>query len=336
MSEEKNHLIQCYRGIICFLVIQNHMWPVQNWFYHFTWGITGASMGLFLLISGYFMHTQIEEKQLERLKKRILDTFLLTVQVLGFYYIIKLIPMAVTGNLSDYISKYLAPTKLFQLIFPNSTVICGPMWYLISLLYSTILLYVLVKFRLEEKIGCFIPLLLFLCLCLSGEFKAVLPKVAPEYARVFLIHGFPFILGGFLFHKHEAEILKRIKPYLKPQLLVLFFAAVSLESTVVGCNVLSVSSILFSFSLLSFAILQPQIGMGTFLERVGTQNSLHIYLIHWCFTSMAVRVLSRFPSMHWAVTYFVAILLWLLCIVLSQIYLFIRGHCVASIQWKHN
>lgn len=334
MRREKNYLIQCYRGLICFLVVQNHMWPLENWFYHLVWGIAGASMGLFLLISGYFMYTEVEEKQLPRLKKKIWGTFVLTVQVLLFYYIVKLIPMAATGELSDYASKYLAPGELFKLIFPNSTAICGPMWYMVSLLYSTILLYGLVKYGLEKKAGILVPFLLLICLCLSGEFHGLFSGLAPEYARFFLIHGFPFVLSGYLFHKYQTTVLQRIQSYVKLPLLVLLYVVASLWSTVVGCNVISLASILLSFALLVFAILHPKIGQGSFLERVGTNNSVHIYLMHWCFTSVAVRLLNHFPSMHWTVPYIVAVLIWLLCIGLSQMYLSIKHLYALSLENK--
>lgn len=329
MKKEKNHLIQCVRGLICFMVVQNHMWPQQNWFYYLVWGIAGPSMGLLLLISGYFMYTEAGEQQLARLKKKSWGTFLLTAQVLLFYYIVKFVPMLLTGNLSEYIAKYLAPGELVKLIFPNSTVVCGPMWYMVSLLYSSLLLYVLVKYKWAEKVWVAVPFLLFVSLCFSGGVPAFPSAANPEYARFFLLHGFPFVLSGFLFHQHQEKLLGYLKPVLKPAVGVLLYVLMVLEAVALGCNVLSVSSILSSFWWLAFALQHPSVGKGSFLEEVGTKDSVHIYLIHWCFTSVAVRLLNAFGTLPWMVAHGTAVVIWLLCIALSRLYLYVKSRSAA-------
>lgn len=334
VNKERNSCIELYRGVICLLVVLNHMWPVQNFFYHCLWGVTGATMALFLMISGYFLYTPSEEKLLPRLAKRIRSIFLLSIQTLGFYYGIKLAVMLPRGQFSEFSEKYLAPGELLKLLFPNSTSICGPMWYLLSLLYSIILISVLVRLRFVDKVKWCIPCLLLVCLILSGEFGAAFPYANPEYARFFLIHGFPFVLSGFLIHQYQEKLLSTFDRLIQPWTILLLIAAGIVESCFAGCNVITVSSSMTAVLFLLFALKNPTFGNRSILTQIGTKDSLHVYLTHWCLTSVATRALQQFPSLPWVITYLAGIVIWLVCIALSRSYIALK-HFISERKISH-
>lgn len=321
MAKEKNYLIEFYRGIISLLVIHNHLWPEQNALYYLVWGCTGTTMALFFMISGYFLYSENAKSMPGRLKKRIRKQFLLTVEALAFYYIIKLVPMALSGNLSGYAEKYLAPPVLLKLLFPNSTIICGPMWFMVSLLYTMILIYVLIRLDLLDKAAYLVPVLLVICLGLSGEFGHLLPAVETEYARFFLIHGFPLVMTGYLIHKHEKVLLRKLGPYIKLPLLAVLSLSVTLVSSHVGINPLTFFAILLGAAFLLYALLHPDLAKDSPVAEIGTKDSLHIYLMHWCITSPAVSLMQRLHLTHWIMPYLAAPVIWLFCVLLSRIYI---------------
>ncbi|MBR7044828.1 MAG: acyltransferase [Lachnospiraceae bacterium] len=336
MNKDKNYLIEFYRGIIALLVIHNHLWPEQNALYYLIWGCTGTTMALFFMISGYFLYTENRQKMEGRLRKRIRRQFALTAEALAFYYLIKLIPMAVSGRLPEYAEKYLAPQVLLRLVFPNSTLICGPMWFMVSLLYTMILIYVLLRLDLLDKATCLIPLLLLICLGLSGEFGSLLPRVETEYARFFLIHGFPLVMTGYLIHKHEQVLLEKAGPFIRLPLLAVLSLAVTMVSARVGINPITFFAIPFGAALLVFALLHPEWGRKSPVAEIGTKDSLHIYLMHWCFTSPAVSLMQRLHLTHWIMPYLAAPVIWLFCVLLSRIYIRVFRERQSLLPGKNN
>lgn len=324
MRGKRNHLIQCYRGIICLLVVITHVAPEKNWFYALFWGITGSSMELFMLISGYFMYSSSEEKQLPRLKARISSSFILAVESILFYYVIKFIIMVPTGNWADYYERYLQPKMLFRLIFPNTVAVCGALWYLLALCYSTILLYFLVKHKLEKKFLVLTPVLLLASTFFSGEFDSIIHITLSDgslsdYQRIFLTNAAPFMLFGFLIHKYEDVILERFRKYIN-WFVPIAYLLVLVEDQIVGYIGITILSPLVSLSLFLFALVHPELGEGSFLEKVGNENSLHVYVVHWVFAIPAFHFFQE-HSYHWLLTYAASFGVWFICIAVSKVYI---------------
>lgn len=325
MKSKRNHLIQCYRGIICIVVIIAHVKPVHNWFYAPFWGIAAATMELFMLIGGYFLYADSEEKQLPRLKRRIRSSFVLAAEAIALYYVLKLAIMLPKGQMGEYYQRYLHPRILFGMIFPNTIGVCGPLWYLVAMFFSIAALYVLIKHKWEEKFLVVTPVLVLICIFLGGEFRSfassgLFQMDLREYERFFFINSLPFMLYGFLIHRYQQTILERIGKYINPWSLLAVYLLTLAEHQVVGYIGPTFASPFFSLGLFLFALMNPDIGAGSFIEKVGDENSLHIYILHWIFIIPVEPYLSS-HSYPWPAAYAAGIGIWLGCIVLSKMYI---------------
>ncbi|MBR7044827.1 MAG: acyltransferase [Lachnospiraceae bacterium] len=281
-KDNRNHLIEVYRCILSFLVVLTHCGlqmeaPGRRWI----WSMIETSMPLFFMISGYFLYSPDESRVLKGLKKRAVKMAKLTAGTIGAYYVILFIMNYLTHDMETYLNNYCTPKVFFNMIFVNIPEICQPMWFLISMTYALAFMYLAAKKGLLDILCRCVPVLLAVNLLLSGNFNRFLPvQFDGFYARFFLFFAMPFLLMGYMVHRHQEKILSSVSPGKVICIILLTEMISGIEAELIGVNPLLLFMIPSAFFTLILALHFPQIGKGSIMEKIGTRNSLHIYLIH--------------------------------------------------------
>lgn len=324
-KDNRNHFIEVFRCFLSFVVVLTHVGlqmeaPGRKWI----WSMIETSMPLFFMISGYFLYSPDKERVLAGLKKRAVKMAKLTAGTISAYYVILLIMNYLTHDMETYLNNYCTPRVFFNMIFVNIPEICQPMWFLISMTYALAFMYLAAKKGWLDTLCRFVPVLLLINLILSGEFNRLLPyQFDGFYARFFLFFAMPFMLIGYMIRRHQEKILAVFTPAKVICLIIVCEILSGLEAELINVNPLLFFMIPSSIFTLILALHFPQIGKGTVMERIGTRNSLHIYLVH----RILILGIWKLPIYGYLpddlMCFITAAIIFTISILLSESYLFV-------------
>lgn len=323
VKKERNRLIQVYRCILSFEVVLVHtgvdlISPGHKWI----WALIEISMPLFFIISGYFLYTDQEQKMLSTLRRRMHAMIQLSVTAIVAYYLILLVANALQGDMANYYQSYCRPRVIVDLFLFNIPQICQPLWFLVSMSYALVLMYVMMRLRKLEILYRFVPLLLIINLILSGELNRILPvQFDGFYARYFLFFATPFLLIGMLIHRHQEKILSSFSNSHIMGLCLLFCILSGIEGELIGTNALLVFEIPAAIFWFLLALKNPNVGKNSVWERIGTRNSLHIYVMHRIFVLFVWKLEPYSPLPVTATKLIECVFIFVGCIFLSECYL---------------
>lgn len=323
VQKERNHFIQVYRCLLSLMVVFVHtgvdlVTPGHRWI----GAIIEISMPLFFIISGYFLYAPEEGKMLSILRRRAFSMIKLTLTAIVAYYLILWLANALQGDLQNYYHSYCSLIAVVDLIVFNIPQICQPLWFLVSMSYALLMIYIVVRFRKLEILCQLIPVLLMINLLLSGELNWIFPvQFDGFYARYFLFFAVPFLLIGFLIHKHQEKIISTLSLSCTAGLCLLFCILSGIEGELIGTHALLVFEIPAAIFFFILALEYPNAGKDSIWERIGTRNSLHIYIVHRIFVLFFWKIEPYSPLTEEATKLVACVSIFAGCILLSECYL---------------
>lgn len=276
-------------------------------------GVTGKfaaylfkfAVPLFFMISGYFLYkpSLSKEEKVKNLKRKIRHIFeiLIMAELLSaLFFIIK-----------DYLNTgeyrcILAPADFFINCF-TGTFFNGTLWFLYSLLWSYIIIYLYQKitpFRFNNVNLFILGVVVFLIHILL---RTIIKNTEFYDVRMFrnaLMYGLPFILMGYGIRKSETANWYHRLSVTNPTLCILLYILGYIIS--IGEYALTHTSIdiylgtiLSTWALFTFCVSSSIRIENRLLVFIGEKLSLYVYIIH-LFVIVIFSSFSEYTLYKWA------------------------------------
>lgn len=304
MAKTQNRTLNFLKGVGCLIMILSHF-PLPGLFGLVIKRLSYSAVPIFLLISGYFSYYEDAKLQRKNISRKAVNILKISVWAFGFYFLYALIFHWLKGDAASFLSSCVgfdAFAKVF--ISTNYAIIdANHLWFLPSLLYSYLLLLVLDKFRCIDKVYPLLPL--WFAVKLATE--VVVDTYGFSYHfRCNPFIAIPYVLLGRYFACKETA---RSKTGAAGHLAIACASAIGILILTVwnrqsGLFWLLVPCIAVPLFLL--AIQKPNMAPCPFLQKVGADYSLDVYIFH----IFVYRVLSNLAAFAGLTRY--AVLAWAL------------------------
>lgn len=299
------HSIDLMRFVMAFLVVCIHLpFNGKAGDVFFTYGRTAVPF--FLAVCGYMLYRDDSKDMMKRLLKQTKRIAIFYVAGAVFYVIASIITIRVdTGSFAAAKMLYNAKTIPNFLLY-NFWEYAEHLWFLGSLLYALVIMIVLNKLKVLKNAIFAGPVLIVAYVVLShlgiGEYYQL---------RNAILVGLSYTLTGMIIRRYEKKILSF--KYLTPVLCTLFVitcatAIVELNTYEQGANVPIISCEILTYVILLLCLKFRNVGKDTFMEKLGRECSLPIYMVHIAVIMLLTRVIpsnSGFMSNYGAITVFV-------------------------------
>ncbi|MCQ2483608.1 MAG: acyltransferase [Clostridia bacterium] len=304
-ASSRIHSIDCMRILMAFLVVCIHFpFNGKAGEVFITYGKTAVPF--FLAVCGYMLYRDDSKDMMKRLVKQTKRIGIFYVASFVFYILVNILSIRIdTGNFNAV--RMLYSSKMIpQVLLYNYWMYAEHLWFLGSLFYALLIMLLLNKLKVLNKAIYAGPFLIAAYVVLShmdiGE---------PYQLRNAVLVGLSYTMSGMIIRKWEKKLLniKHISAILFATLAVTCVTAiVELNTYAKGVEVPFISCEIMTFVLLLLCLKYKDLGKGTFMEKLGRECSLPIYIMHIAvlfFLPYVVPESSGFISNYGAVTVFV-------------------------------
>lgn len=300
MNSDRNFMFDFLKGIACIGVVFIHVaFPGQIGV--IIGVLSRFAVPLFFMISGYFAYNEYGNAKniIIRRAKKILR---ITIYSL-FLYILFTLASCTYNHSLNYIIKLLSYISLWvkMLILGNFDVFYAPhLWFLPSLLYAYLVLYIVDVKNLYKLAYKCIPLLFILriLVCIITETF----NMSWHLNSNFFVCALPYLLLG-----NYIAYNKALKNKWSNYTLIITIIVSSMLSVIwfMGnwkINITEIGTLVFSISLFIFANNNPQKSISKKVEILGSTYSLYVYIIHIIISSM-IEFTSRIVGINSSIWY---------------------------------
>lgn len=302
MNMERNYAIDFIKFFAILAVVVIHTFPSNGQLGYFILdNLARFAVPFFFAASGYLFGLKVMNtpESAAYFKRYVVKLLKIYVSWLLFYMIYDVIKLLLSGgNIAEY-AKNLTPLNL---IYYGEGTSGYQLWFVISLVWSTIILYVF--YRLKK-----VPLLLAVSFCLNllglfGQSYSIFDPLPVSTTRAALYISLFYTTLGFWFARNKS-----ILSWPKSTYFFLFFIFTVLQFAEgyilekwldARHGEYFLSTIFLTFFLFAFTMRNPQLGKGRLLTKIGA-NSLGIYAIHVFFIDIVdilFKMLGLKPSSH--------------------------------------
>lgn len=276
------------------------------------------------MITGYF-YSYIKEsnsqvRQLNKMAKILLSAN-------GLYFLYALLKNILKGHtVLKYLGDVFNRKALLSFVFLNESPFEGHLWYLGSVFYVLIILFLVEKRWDREKLYPYIPVLLLTDLILGKYSRLILEREFPYIlVRNYLCVGLPYFLIGDIFFRRKPAVKSGnwivAVCFFGLTTLLERFALVSLNANTVREHYLSTTFLAAAVFLLAVnAADRPDSRVYKWCCLIGSKGSLGIYILHPIIIdvlSKVMAVLIRNDSLRAFVSYVCPFFVFLISIATS-------------------
>lgn len=293
---KRNIKIDYFRIVLSLLIVTVHAQPLfredslVGWF--ISNGIARIAVPCFFIISGYFLHQRINDK--EPIKKYLLHTLIVyatwSIVYIPIYYQTIEYRSLITFALMGYYH----------------------LWFLPALIIGTISLIILKKIITNNSILLFIGIILYLC--------GYMMEINELPYRLFyngIFFGYPFIILGY--YIKDKNISDRIQGmYIYP--IILFSLILLIIESYLGFEAKIYHNIFISLYILCPALLALLLKQSNFIETKGYTAKLAsgIYYIHILVLSLIIPLSESYNIYKLPLIAIVSILLSIFIIIINK------------------
>lgn len=291
---ERNYAIDFIKFFAILAVVIIHTFPSNDQLGYFILdNISRFAVPFFFAASGYLFGLKVNNnpKSLAYFKRYVIKILKIYASWLVFYIAYDVVKILWSAeNVTNALSKYLEKLTPLNLFYYGEGTSGYQLWFVISLVWSTAILYVF--FRLKK-----ITLLLIIGFCLNllglfGQSYSIFDPLPVSTTRAALYISLFYTTLGFWFASGNPLIMLRPVHKKTYFYLFIFFTALQFGEGYVLEKWMEarhgeyfLSTIFLTVFLFAFALSNPQLGKGMFLTKIGS-NSLGIYAIHVFFIDM--------------------------------------------------
>ena len=325
LSQEKIHSLQVMRIIAAFLVVSIHI-PFHGNIGSFTIAFGKIAVPFFLVICGYFLYRESNDEFLLRIKKQFKNILYLTLISNTFYLLLSLIFSSFNGSINLFGHTYLTMENLKNLLLWNMSPFADHLWYLGSLLYALILLMAMVKLNIHKYIFFLAPILLTIYITLSRT-------QASQFYYVYrnaLLCTLAYVMMGCMIRRYQNILLKfNLRIYILLTGLLCFTNVLEWNFYRKNISIPYFSAELLVYVIILLLLKIPNVGKNTFLEKIGGQCTLFIYIMHMAVIYLYQLIPTyKLPKMCWNLA---PILIFLITLLISILWTTIKQHIIANI-----
>lgn len=279
----RNYSIDTLKLICAIFVIFIHT-PQPEVLENYITPLVRCAVPIFFMISGYY--TYGKKDLTHTIKKRV--THLLT--IFGVVFLFSFL-FFIIANGKDSL-EHLSILFSHNFILLNSVPYCMHLWYIIAYIYVLLIILLVEKFNLYKWLFFLTPILLLTALTIGKYSEIILGNCYPtNYTRNFLFTGLPFFALGMIIKR--AKQLPNI--YISGIFCIIFYILGVIE--VINIKNLGdwyATTIFLSLSIFILFINIKQ-GKDNILSKVGREDSLYIYLLHFIIATGITLLSNRFP-----------------------------------------
>ncbi len=299
---ERNVTLDYFKIFLSILVITIHIGPLSATYPLLNWlisqGIARIAVPCFFVINGYYLAQKIEDPK--ALKKYILHLLLIYAVWSAFYILLNVNEKLITFTLLlEYI--------VFGILH---------LWYVIALVYGSILLYIANRFIKNDIILLVIAILIFTI----GVFCEPLPDSNMYIVRNGFFVGFPFIFWGYYIYR--KNLIPKSKDIYLIVLIILSLITLCIESsyardiwfirnTYLSLIVCCPAIIIFVFKHSNYR------KSNTYLTYLGSLASA-IYFVHYFVIMMLSDINMPYMIIRFATVLFLSIILSIFIIYINK------------------
>jgi len=293
---KRNHLFDVYRVIAALLIVYLHC-SVP--------GVIGEIIGIytilgvlfFFAVTGYFLADSEKSggKQIKKLGLMFLGTslfYLVWNIAKEIYYSYQYNVENVVRIIKQYLGYIFSKESLKKFVVYNETHIAGHTWFIMAMLYSILIFFLLKKLIKDGKKRYYAFLIIAVVLNTSC---AVLGAYAPIFighnvactkVRNYFFMGLPMLLFGYCIGQKKTAIKENMPPYRSVLFLCLGLVVMLLEHFMLkhfgllGMLGYYLGAYLVVFASFCLAILKGDTFKENWISGIGKKYSMWIYLIH--------------------------------------------------------
>lgn len=299
VKKQRNYLLDFEKGIAAIGVVLVHFqFPGVLGNVLCSIGVCGVI--LFFLISGYFAYDPDDEAACRKLMKRFRRNLVITLIAVGTYLIITVIEQIAVGTIGEWAEilkdPWLIPRMIilgdFEFIFGD------PLWFMLALLYSYLILYLIHRFKVSRYAYYFLPLLLLLRIGMETYTNSY--GADWHLSGNFLVGGLPvMLLGHFMAYKKDriVKIPLRLTCSLAAAAMLLMFVTVNVKLG--DLDVSQIFKIWCAFEFFVIALCLPEKKGIPAVGRMGDKYSLYVYLSHYAIGVLMMDIHAHFDAPDW-------------------------------------
>lgn len=322
LKNERYNSIDVLKCLCAFMVICIHA-PFPGKIGEYLVAISRIAVPIFFMISGFFWENTCSKKGEIRTIKKL---FYLTIGTNIFYLIINLI----FRYDIQYLINFFSFKNIVKMLIFNYSIFSEHLWYLSAILYVTVVVYVLDKLKIRNKVCLLIPVLIVIDL-IFGKYSILLFHREFPYIllRNFLFVGLPFFLIGTLLFKYRDNIKNSFSATKIIFLIVIFIFLNCIERYVLEINLLNavrdqyICTTILSVLFFMLAIVTSNKVDDNLMSLIGRKYSTMIYIIHPFWISVVSKIISLyFSNVRGLISYLFPFAVFGISIIFSYIYYF--------------
>lgn len=278
---KRNYTLDALKFIFALFVILVHFpFPGEVGLICSNIGICGVI--LFFLISGYSSYNKDDDIALKNILRRFKRNGITLLIVVAIYLVYTILEKLLYGGFNEFVQELADPWR-----FPRLILLCDlsfikgdPLWFMIALLWSYIILYFLHKYKVKKYAYYLLPVFI-----LSRVFVECYVNTYGtdwHYTSFFLTSGFPIMLLGNYIHCKKDAFLKA--PLYVTIILTIVTTAmmfVTIHIRAFDYDIAQIFKIWCMVELFILALKLPGKKEIPLLSKLGRKYSAYIYLFHF-------------------------------------------------------
>ena len=303
----RNYTFDLFKAIFALSIILVHFPlpdPIGTIFS--TIGICGVIY--FFLISGYSSYDKddiVASKNILRRFKRNLKIFII---VFLIYFILIIPERLVSGQFDSFLDNFKNPWLFPRLLLLGdlSFISADPLWFMVALLYSYIILYLLHRFKVMKYAYYALPILILIRVGVETYVNSY--DVDWHISSIFIASGLPIMmLGNYIAYKKDAFL----KAPLLSNIIIFIISTIMVFITVFinagRFNLAQPFKIISMLELFLISLKLPGKKEFGIIGMIGRKYSLYIYLFHFLFGLIAIDFLYLFTFPEWVYDWFMPV-----------------------------
>ncbi len=301
---KRNYTMDVLKAIFAICIVFTHF-PFPGEFGTVLSQIGISGVIFFLLISGYNAYDKDDKVACSKLLKRFKRNGILTLIVLLMYLVFAITERLITNDFDIFLNSFTNPWLFPRMIGYGDFefIYGGPLWFLLALLYSYLILYILHRFKLINYAFYFIPVLLLFRIFVENYVNTF--NADWHLSANFLAGALPIMLLGEYIKAKKNDFFKT-PLYLNIILFVIstVFLFLGVYINVGDYNVAQVFKIISMLELFLISLKLPGKKEVPLIGTLGRKYSLYIYVFHFM---IGLTVYDLIYLFDWEIDYLMQI-----------------------------
>ncbi|MBR3868355.1 MAG: acyltransferase [Clostridia bacterium] len=295
VKKKQYELLNALKIIAAFFVVAIHVHFPGN----FGKGIIAVArfaVPFFFMVSGFFSFYENKEVLNVKYKRKIrhlctifAGSFLLYLAYDSFAHIMN-------GSLMNYLTNKFSIDAIIEFFVFNHPRVMEPLWFLLALVYATVVFFFFEKKGITKKMYFLIPVLFLAGVILREllEFTENPPEIMTKayLYRNWLFIGLPFFMFGHWIRANEEKLKNRFSD-ISLIVIMLIFTAEAVAVELLHTQKSLYIGTFFAVSALFIFVLKKEGAVSTGkLAVFGAEYSLYVYIFHIMVKNVIGKILS--------------------------------------------